>query len=161
MFVWELCSSTWLPFPRRRASLGEDPLKTSSQRRPVTIVSSLVDRVPCIVPCIRGSSTCVIYSCWFECFLSFSPLCSSCSSRDSAPFVKDRAIGFYPTSTWYHEPRWSRFRSLPSSFSSLILLCYSPISKSPPKIAPIFLWFVGLTIFCWFWSMDLLGFKWI
>ena len=92
--------------------------------------------------------------------LVFSPRispCSSCSSRDSLLSWKIGPLGFYPTSSWYHEPRWSQFRSLPSLFSSLILLCSSPISKIPTKNSPNFF------VICWFDKvlLDLIhGFAW-
>ena len=83
------------PQPLRRRSLwiqdllAEKNIKTSSRRRPATLVSSLVDRVPCELLCIRGSSTCVTILCWFSDSPVFSlvfhlvlPLCSSCTSRD-------------------------------------------------------------------------------
>ena len=48
-------------------------------------------------------------------FYLLSPPCSSCYSQDPLLSWKIGPLGFYPTSSWYHEPRWSRFRSLPSS----------------------------------------------
>ena len=97
---------------RRRSTLdsrppcGEDhqnpllgsPLKTSSRRRPLPLVSSVIDFGSCISLCVHGSSACTIILVGLSVLL--------CSPRDfplvfplvffvfivgSAPFVKDRA----------------------------------------------------------------------
>ena len=86
----------------------------------VTLVSPFVGFGPCISPCVCGSSTCVIGSCWFECFSRVSPLVFPRVLRVLRGIRSNRErstpLGFHPTSSWYHEPRWSRIWSLPLRF---------------------------------------------
>ena len=82
---------------------------------------------------------------WFlSCSSRVSPRVHHVPRRDPLLSWKIGHLGFHPTSSWYLEPHWSWFRSLPSLFSSLILLVSSYIQKFPPKNSPnFFLWFVG------------------
>ena len=86
-------------------------MKTSSRRRPATLVSSLVDYVSCELLCIRGSSTCVTILCWFSVSPVFSfvfpsfPFVFFVLFAGFTPIVKDLPLGFLPYITLYLEPR--------------------------------------------------------
>lgn len=107
------------------------------------------------------SSGCVIGDCWSDCFFVFL-LFLLFPSFFPPPSVKRSLLGFYPTSSWYHEPRWFTSWSPYLPLSSLILLFFVLIRKSPPKIAA-----KNFLAICWsceiglFWSMNLVFGKWI
>ena len=103
----------WGTVPLRRRSIRiqglhpEKTIKTSSRRRTVTLVSSFVDFGSRATLCFWWSSPRVIDSLSVECFSRFPlcfPPCSSarslCLPVGSTPNVKDRPLGFHPTSSF-------------------------------------------------------------
>ena len=104
---------------------------------------------------LSGSSTCVIVFLWFEWFLF-------CSSPFPPPIAKRSLTRVLPYNIWYQEQGWFTTWSPYLPLSSLDFVFFVLISKiAPPKIAPNFLWFVGQVRICWFWSVDLLSFRYI
>ena len=147
-------------------SMWEDPtgLKTSSWRWTLPCIFPFVVHVPC--------GSCVfdyLVDVWLDLFLSVSPCDFSSFFPVFIMFFEgthsNRERSAYTRLAPYHMISWATLitylESLPP-FSSLLLLDFILNSKIPTKNSPqFFLWFVGLMMFCWFWSMDLLGFKWI
>ena len=78
------------------------------------------------------------------------------------PIVKRSILGFHPTTSWYHGHGWFTSWSPYPPLSSLILLFFVLIRKSPPKIAPKI--FLAIFWSCEIWlfrSMNLVFGKWI